>query len=286
MSDVRGLLFGTAGVPDTTPQDTTLAAVGRIRELGLDCLEIEFVHGVRLGLDTAAKIKAKAEGLGVRLSVHAPYYVNLNSPEPGKRLQSQEHILRAARMAQACGARSVVFHAGYYGLAAPESAAEKVRKGLAEVLSVLRAERSPVALRIETMGKRSQFGTLDEVLSLCRDLDGLRPCLDFSHLYAREGRVNSYLEFGRVLRKVGKRLGREALRDVHIHVSGSDFNDKGEIRHLNLAESDFRFDEWIGALRDAGAEGLVVCESPNREADAQMLKSLYRSLRQKEASIA
>jgi deoxyribonuclease-4 len=275
------LLFGTAGIPETSPQTSTLSAVKHVHDLGLDCLEIEFVRGVKLGSDTALKIKEKAPVLGIALSAHAPYYINLNSPEQGKRLQSQDHILRSVRMAGECGARSVVFHAGYYHTSTPEKTYESVRKELREVLSILKSERTGVRVRIETMGKKSQFGSLDEVLNLCRDVDGLAPCLDFSHLHAREGKANSYLDFYRILKKVEKRLGKAALKDIHIHVSGIEYSPKGEIKHLNLQESDFRYDEWIEALKDCEVEGLVICESPSRETDAVMLKNLFRSARRK-----
>jgi deoxyribonuclease-4 len=152
-----------------------------------------------------------------------------------------------------------------------------VKRELAAVQSIVRSERLAITLRVETMGKRSQFGSLDEVLALSRDIDGLQPCLDFSHLYAREGKVNSYLDFERVLNKVARKLGPRALRNVHIHIAGIQFGDKGEIRHLNLEETEFRYDEWLQALRDLGVEGLVICESPNLEGDAVMLKKLYEA---------
>jgi deoxyribonuclease-4 len=180
------------------------------------------------------------------------------------------------------GARSVVFHAGYYGALSPEKAQAVIKKGLREVLSVLRSERLPVTLRIETMGKRSQFGSLDECLTLCQEMDGLAPCLDFSHIHARgEVRANGYLDFYRIFKKVEKRLGAAALQDVHIHISGIEYGGKGEIRHLNLSESDFRYDEWVGALKDLDLAGMVICESPERETEAVMLQRLYASYRRK-----
>lgn len=273
----RGLLFGTAGVPFSAEDDSTLAGIERIRALGLDAQEIEFVQGVKMGLDMARAVRARAEALGVRLSVHAPYHINLNSEDPGKRLASQERLIKTARVGDACGATSAVFHAAFYGKDPAETAYAAVRDGLKTLMSVLRNERLGIALRVETMGKRSQFGSLDEVLSLCREVDGLKPCLDFSHLHAREGRINSYDEFARVLAKVARKLGPRALKSVHIHIAGIHYGDKGEIKHLNLEETDFRYDEWLQALRDMEVEGTVICESPNLEGDAVMLKKLYEA---------
>lgn len=273
----RGLRFGTAGVPFSSADDSSLAGIARIKELGLDALELEFVQGVKMGLDTAAKVREAARAADVRLSVHAPYFINLNSADPGKRLASQERLLKTARVGEACGAASVVFHAAFYGADAPDKAYEAVKAELRTLMSVVRAERLSIALRVETMGKRSQFGSLDEVLGLCREVDGLKPCLDFSHLYAREGKVNGYDEFHRVWAKVARKLGPRALRDVHVHIAGIQYGDKGEIRHLNLEETEFRTEEWLQVLRDLGVEGTIVCESPNLEGDAVLLKKLYQA---------
>jgi deoxyribonuclease-4 len=273
----KGLLFGTAGVPFSSADDSSLAGLERIKELGLDALELEFVQGVKMGLDTAAKVREKAVKLGLRLSVHAPYHINFNSVDPGIRLQSRERLVKTARIGDACGAVSAVFHAAFYGQDAPEKTYAAVKEELRAVMSVVRSERLKIALRIETMGKLAQFGSLDEVLAMCRDVDGLKPCLDFSHLYAREGKINSYLDFERVLSKVARKLGPRALRDVHIHIAGIHFGDRGEIKHLNLEETQFRTEEWLQALRDLGVEGTVICESPNLEGDAVMLKKLYEA---------
>lgn len=269
------LLFGTAGVPRKTPLSSTLAGIQQITRLGLDCLEIEFVKGVKMGSDLAREIKKEAVENKVSLSVHAPCYVNLNSPEEGKRLVSQERLLSSARMAEKCGAKSVVFHPGYYGRSTPRAAFEIIKKGIMEIVSILRSERSSIILRPETMGKKSQFGSLEEILLLCREIEGIFPCIDFSHIHAREGRVNSYVEFQRVFRKIEKKLGREALKNMHIHISGVEYSEKGEMKHINLKNSDFRYDEWIQTLKDLEVEGMVICESPNLENDAMMLKNLF-----------
>ena len=273
----KRLLFGTAGIPCSAGSASSLSGIERIAELGLDCLEIELVKGIMMGGETAQKISEKAASCRVELSIHAPYYINLNSAEPGKKLASQDNLLRAARLAAKCGARSVVFHAGYYGRIDPGQAYDNIKSSLRDIVSILKSERNPVILRLETMGKKSQFGTLEEVLFLCREIDGVQPCIDFSHIYAREGKSNSYRDFFRVLHKAEKKLGTPALRNLHIHISGVAFNEKGELKHINLAESDFHYDDWLQALKDFGVGGMVICESPNLEQDACWLKDLYWS---------
>ncbi len=277
MSASKGLLFGTAGIPKSSSSPSTLSGIQRIAQLGLDCLEVEFVKGIYLGENSGQNIGEVAKALHVKLSVHAPYYVNLNSAEEGKRLASLERLLSSARIAKTCGAESVIFHAGYYGGLKPEKAYENIKKGLNDVVSILKHERNPVILRPETMGKRSQFGSLEEILLLCREIECLLPCIDFSHIHAREGKANSYREFIRILKKTEKKLGAGVMKRMHIHISGAEYNAKGEMKHLNLRDSDFLFDDWIQALKDCGVEGMVICESPNREQDAMMLKNLYHS---------
>ena len=126
------------------------------------------------------------------------------------------------------------------------------------------------------MGKISQFGSLEELLNLCSEVEGLAPCLDFAHLHARTGKYNSYYEFKSVLNQVEKRLGRPALDNLHLHVSGINYSNKsGEIMHLNLRESDFKYTELLQALKEQEVKGAVICESPNLEEDALHLQETY-----------
>ncbi len=271
----KKVLFGTAGIPQSTPEISSLSGIHQIKNLGLECMEIEFVKGAHMKTDIAAKIKDKADSHSVSLSIHAPYYINLNSPEEGKRLASQERIIGTARIAAVCGAKSLIFHPGYYGKKTPEQTYSTIKQGLINIITILRAENNSVILRPETMGKKSQFGSLEEILFLCRELEEIQPCIDFSHLHTRTGKINSYDEFIKILKKIEKKLGKKTMNNMHIHVSGAEYNRYGEIKHLNLQDSDFKYDEWIFALRDFGIEGRIISESPIQEKDAIMLKKLY-----------
>ena len=241
-------------------------------------MEIEFVQGVRMGEARARLVAEIATRAGVKLSAHAPYFINLNARESEKITASQERLLQAARIGSICGAESIVFHPAFYLGDPPAEAYNRVKNYLAEVVNRLKRENIHVWLRPEIAGKYSQFGTVDEVLNLSSELEGIAPCIDFTHWHARTGDFNSYPEFASILLEVRERLGDEALDNMHIHVSGIAYGKKGEIKHLNLEQSDFQYAELLRALKDYNTKGLVICESRNLEDDALVLQATYNEL--------
>ena len=273
-----GLLFGTAGIPHSSRHRSTIGGIERISELGLGCMEVEFVQGVKMGEAAARQVGEAAVRTGVRLSAHAPYFINLNSKEIEKIRASQSRILQTARIAFLCNAESVVFHPAFYMGQPSETVYGTVKRYLDEVLSQLERENIRISIRPEVTGKGSQFGTIEELLNLSAELKGVAPCLDFSHWHARTGRFNSYPEFEAILLQIRQRLGDEALGNMHIHVSGISYSKKGERNHLNLEESDLQYKELLRAMKDYGVKGLLICESPNLEEDALMLQATYNSL--------
>ncbi|MBE9482875.1 MAG: TIM barrel protein [Chloroflexi bacterium] len=273
-----GLLFGTAGIPRSTKIKSTQSGIERIAELGLGCMEMEFVQGVRMSETGAHLVAETATRTGVKLSAHAPYFINFNAHESEKIKASQERLLQTARIAWLCGAESIVFHAAFYLGDSPEKAYNTVKKHLRETLTQLKEENNRVCIRPETMGKLSQFGTVEEILNLCTEVEGLDICMDFAHWHARTGEFNSYREFASILLQIEKKLGRAALDNMHIHVYGIAYGEKGEIKHLNLKESDFQYPELLKALKDYDVKGIVICESPNLEEDALLLQATYNTL--------
>jgi len=275
-----GLLFGTGGVPLSAESRSTEAGIDRIAELGLDCMEVEFVQGVKMSPEVAASVGELAAKKNVVLTAHGPYAVNLNAVERQKVHMSKERILQTARIAALFGARSITFHAAFYLKNTPAETYAVVKKQMQEVMNTLRKEGNKVTISPEVTGKSSQFGTLDELLQLSSEIEGVGLCIDFSHWHARTGKANSYQEFSNVLGQVEKKLGRWGLDNMHIHLSGIAYGKKGEIKHLMLPHSDLHYAELLKALKERRAKGVVICESvPDLEEDALLLQRTYRDLR-------
>ena len=277
--EVSELLFGTGGVPVSAQSRSTEAGIERIAELGLGCMEVEFVQGVRMSPEVAVSVGELAARKNIVLSAHGPYFVNLNAAEPQKVHMSKERILQTARIAALFGARSITFHAAFYLKNTPAETYATVKRHLEEIVNILRNEGNKVTISPEVTGKPSQFGTLEEIFQLGSEIEGVVPCIDFSHWHARTGKANSYQEFLDILDQIEGKLGRQALDNMHIHLSGIAYGKKGEIKHLMLPDSDFRYSELLKALKERKAKGVVICESvPYLEKDALLLQQTYREL--------
>lgn len=278
MKSNEGLLFGTAGIPHSSRERSTQSGIERIYELELGCLEVEFVRGINMSPQSARDVGNVAAKRSIKLSAHAPYFVNLNAQELEKMAASQERIIQTARVAALFGGESVVFHPAFYLKDEPSKVYTTVKKNLEQIVAKLRAEGNRVWIRPEVMGRDSQFGTLEEVLQLSAEVDGVAPTLDFAHWHARTGKANSYNEFMAMLKKVENKLGRKALDNMHIHLSGISYGPQGEKKHVDLDESDFKYEELLRALKDYKVAGALICESPNLEKDALLLQQTYRKL--------
>ncbi|MBI4174219.1 MAG: TIM barrel protein, partial [Candidatus Aenigmarchaeota archaeon] len=253
----------------------TLNGIETVRRLGLDAMEMEFVHSVNISREAAPLVKAAADRNNVRLTCHGQYYINLNSDDKGD--ASRQRVINAARISWLCGGWSVCFHAGYY--MEQNNAYERVKRQIAAAVKTLRDEGNNIWVRPEVSGKPTQFGSLEEIVRLSEEIEGVLPCIDFSHLHARtNGLYNSREEFNSVLALVEKRLGRSALQNMHVHLSGIAYGPKGEKNHLTLDESDMNYRELVAAWKDFRIGGVVICESPNIEGDALMLKKIFESL--------
>lgn len=267
------LNFLTAGTPISSKG--YIDAFDVIKALNLDGMELEFVHGVRMSEKTREIVKEKSKNL--LLTAHGPYYINLNSQEEDKIEASIKRIIETARIGNELGAYSVTYHAAFNMGKASDEVYEQVKKTHKKIFDEIQDLK--IWVRPETTGKPTQWGDLDEIIKLSKEFEFVLPCVDFSHLHARtNGLHNSYDEFCEIFEKIGNELGDIALENFHAHIAGIAYGEKGEKHHLILEESDMKYKELLKAFKSFNIKGVIVCESPNIEGDAQLLKSFYDTL--------
>lgn len=273
--------FGTVGSPISTPKKPggSVGAVQQTRLLGLSALELGWVQSVRVSEETCQQIQSTAAQLDVAISVHAPYFINLNADDD-EWPKSRQRLMDAAYYGFLAGATDIVFHPGSYFNQPPEQVREKAIERLAGCIEELKEKQIHVILRPETMGKSAMLGSLQDTLIMSQSLENVEPCLDFAHLHARagDGSMNTKEEWLQVLMDYQNVLGAQALQRLHIHLSGIEYTLKGEKNHLPLRESDFALRDLFTALKEMNCSGRILCESPILEEDALYMKEVWEEL--------
>lgn len=273
--------FGTVGSPIQTPKKPggSVGAIQFTRSIDLDAFELGWVQSVRVTEETCAAIRQAANVADVGLSVHAPYYINLNADDE-EWPKSRKRLMDAAHYGNLAGATDIIFHPGSYFERNPADVLKVAIPRLQGCLDELRAAGNPVTIRPETMGKSAMLGSLEDTVEMAQAIPGVLPCMDFAHLHARpgDGTINSYEEWSTRLEMVAKTLGGEALKRMHIHLSGIEYGPKGEKNHLPVAESDLDLKGLFRALHAFGSAGRILCESPAMEDDARYMKSVWQEV--------
>lgn len=270
--------FGTVGSPTGTPKKPggSVGAIQFSKSIGLSAFELGWVQSVRVSEETCMLIKQTAREQDVGISVHAPYFINLNAGDD-EWPKSRKRLMDAAYYGNLAGATDIIFHPGSYFERPPEEVLKVAIPRLKGCVDELRKAGNLVTIRPETMGKSAMLGSAADTLEMAKAIEGVEPCLDFAHLHARpgDGTMNTFEEWCKLLKAYQKNVGKAGLKHLHIHLSGIEYGPKGEKNHLKLAEADLDLKALFLALNEFGCAGRILCESPIMEDDALNMKKAW-----------
>ncbi|HBK02677.1 MAG TPA: endonuclease IV [Clostridiales bacterium] len=278
--------FGPSGAPERFYDEghkNTEEMPLWIKENGLDCFEYSFGRGVNLGEAKAKSIAEAFKKENIEISVHAPYFINLATPEETKAENSFNYILSSAVVGKIMGANRVVFHPAAQGKETRETAVNRTIARLIELKSIIE-ERGLTDIKFcpETMGKIAQIGTIEEVTHFCTLADFYYPTVDFGHVNAREqGSLKTKEDYLVRLNYMINILGYEKVNDMHVHFSKVEYTAKGEKRHLTFEDTVFGPDykPFIESIVELNLHPYIVSESAGTQADdAKTMKDYYESL--------
>ncbi|HAA26095.1 MAG TPA: endonuclease IV [Ruminiclostridium sp.] len=253
-----------------------------LKKMGLNAYEYQCNKGTNIKKETAEKIGEEAKKAGIRMSIHAPYYINLASTEEEKRENSIKYILKTLQIAEWMGAGRIVVHPGTVGKMSREKAMSLALPTLAQALT--EADLSgfaDISICPEVLGRISQLGDLDEIILMCGLDESMIPCVDFGHVYARSlGRLKTIDDYRHIFNTLENSLGKDRTNKIHIHFSRIEFTDAGERRHHTIEDTEYGpdFEPLAKVLAERKAEPVIICESRDRMAeDALILKQIYEA---------
>ena len=237
----------------------------KLKEMGIRAAEIPFTYGIYIKKEEDMKnVRFASEKFGIQLSIHAPYWINLNSKDSVKVKQSKQRILKCCDVGDKVGAYRVVFHAGFYAGMDKEETYENIKKEIIDMQKIIKKNGWKIKLAPETMGKINVFGSVEQIAKLV-DETNCEFCIDFAHILARDKEVD--------FEKIKKLFGRH--KKWHCHFSGIVYGEKGEKNH-RLTEKG----EWSALLGELkrfgdGLDIVIINESPDPVGDAVLGVGVY-----------
>lgn len=226
-----------------------------IAAAGMKACELAFTHGVTMKNEKAKEVGKLAKELGLSISIHAPYFVNLASKEKEKVKASKKRILDTCERGHYIGAKFIVFHAAYYQGKDPEEIFQIVKKEILDMQKTIKKNKWGVMLAPETTGKATQFGSIDELIKLAKET-GCAVCVDFAHILARDGKI----DYDEIMPKVKK------IKNLTCHFSGINYGPKGERNHILTEPKAIK--ELLGFLKKYKIDARIINESPDPFGDA------------------
>ncbi len=262
----------------------TMADVPKLlHEEGLDAFEYQASRWgpkPQINPDDAKKLSEETQKNDVKLSMHGSYFINFSGKKEVVEA-SKRRLIACATAADWMGAYVVVFHAGFYGKVEKSFAFNNVLVALKEVSAEMKALGLKVKLGPETMGRKFQVGSIDEILTINQEVEGTQLVIDWGHLHARHlGALKKMEDFRSIAEKVEEKLGTDALKNMHCHFSAIEFSTQGEKRHHTLDETrygpDFRM--LAEVIVDFGLHPTMICESPILDVDARKMKETLKEV--------
>jgi deoxyribonuclease-4 len=251
--------FGPAGIGGIKEAPFALQ---KYKEFGIKAAEIPFTYQIWIkDKNTGSRIGRSAKKAGIDLSIHAPYWINLNSKEKDKVKKSKKRILRCCEVATWLKVKKIIFHCGYYGGMDKEETFQNIKKRILEMQQEIKKNNWNVKLCPETTGKTNVFGNIEEISRLVKETK-CSFCIDFAHVLARYRTYDIDL-----LKK------KFPQKQWHCHFSGIEYGEKGEKRHIKTPVKEIK--RVIKAL-PKDKDITIINESPNPVEDSILSIRLYK----------
>ncbi len=267
--------LGPSGIPLSCKCNSSIDGIKKVAELGLSAMEISFTHGIHMSLETARDVGKVAKDMDVELSIHVPYFINLASETEKIIEDSKKRIMDSLERGVAMGAAVVVTHAGYYGKN-KEKSIEMIFDACKEITELIEKNDWNIQFGLETMGKQKSWGTLNEIISVCKKLKHLIPYLDAAHLYALGGGQVDYKE-------IFDKLEVLKLKKLHSHFSGIKYSLVGigrgnEKQHVPMKMAGPDFESYAKEILKRNKDITIISESPILEIDSLAMKETFEKL--------
>lgn len=255
-----------------------------LKKLGLNAYEYSFGRGFTMGEEKAIKLGEQGVLNKVKISLHAPYYINFANPSDEMIQKSINYVKKSVEYLQYFQGEKIVVHTASTGKMTRQQALDRINVTLKECLKQVKQDFDMTSkyICLETMGKYQQIGTYEEIINLCTMDEIFIPAFDFGHINCvMQGGLKTQEDYEKIFNYSFEKLGEFKTKNCHIHFSKIEYGAKGEIKHLDFSDNIYgpEFEPLAKAIKKLNLTPSIICESKNKMMeDALTIKQIYDSV--------
>jgi deoxyribonuclease-4 len=221
-------------------RDKLSEAIPRAQALGCECLQILFGSPrqwrlVHYPADEIAEFRRRRAAAGMDpLVAHAPYLVNLASPDPDLYRRSVAALAHSLGGMDALRGRAVITHIG----SNRDSPWPEVRERIAPAVRAALAESSRALVLLEGSAGGSIGGRFEEIRDILGAVGAARRvgvCLDTAHLFAAGWDLRTATGLAEMVDTFDRTVGLRSLGALHLNDSKAPLGSHLD-RHENIGE--------------------------------------------------
>ncbi|MHA1627020.1 MAG: TIM barrel protein [Candidatus Asgardarchaeia archaeon] len=252
-----------------------------LNSMGFDAYEYVCFKEIRIKEGPSKNFRKKVEKYDIYVAFHQPVEENIESLvmlngidlciKKLKKELKMAHSLGASRFTLKMGGNSIISRSlAFYVF-------KEVVKGILND-----AKNFGILLALENRARVTEFGSIWELLSLCKEFDGVTISLDIPHLYAvTDGKVEREEDFVRIFNFLKSKLGDDKLENPLIYFYKVEFDDFGEKEHVSLKDKRHGPDyvSMVKAIKVVGFDPILICSSPLNDFDCLYMKEVFYKTR-------
>jgi len=240
-------------------------------EIEEDDILITLASGLVQNYHELRELGRMGRQLDVRLSMHTPYYMDLASNTDISQ-RCLDNVRWAGIMTHQMAGDIVVTHQGLYGHEGIDAATRNITDNVEMLMGWWKDNGLTPLMGLETSGRQEVFGSLDEILAIADQVEGVVPVINFAHTHAREnGALREPEDFGDILDSVKEHVGGE----FYTHFAGVEHESGNEKRVTPIKKGDLRFEPLAEYLVENMPEITIISSSPLLEHDAMYMKVIF-----------
>ncbi len=220
-----------------------------------------------------SKIGRISNEIDIKLTLHTPYYMNFTDTKGDLVDKSILAFKYSTLMASELGADMVVTHAGLMeeGVTA-DDVSDNVINNMRELRNWTNEHfQDGPCIGLETQAGTDVFGSLDDIINVCKNVSGTQPVLNLANIKAR----GQYpLEEAEDFHEVFEMCKNITGDDYYINFSGIEKR-RNEYRFTPIKRGDLRFEPFAEHLVECDDNFTIISTSPLKEHDAMYMRVIF-----------